>query len=54
MSRIRGRGLRDTNYSVQNKLQGYVVQHGEYSQYFIVTINGVLPLKIVTRYIVHL
>ena len=24
-----------------NKLPGYVVQHREYSQYFIITINGV-------------
>ena len=24
-----------------NKLQGYIVQHREYSQYFIITINGV-------------
>ena len=25
----------------KNKLQGYTVQHREYSQYFIITINGV-------------
>ena len=24
-----------------NKLQGYIVQHREYSQYFIITLNGV-------------
>ena len=24
-----------------NKLQGYCLQHREYSQYFIITINGV-------------
>ena len=24
-----------------NKLQGYIVQYREYSQYFIITINGV-------------
>ena len=24
-----------------NKLQGYTIQHREYSQYFIITINGV-------------
>ena len=35
-----GRGLRGTNYSVQNKLQGYITQHEEYS-YFIITVNGV-------------
>ena len=36
-----GMGLRGTNYHVQNKLQGYIVQHREYSQYFIITINGI-------------
>ena len=25
----------------QNKIQGYIVQHREYSQYFKITINGV-------------
>ena len=30
-----GRGLRGTTYNVQNKLQGYIIQHREYSQYFI-------------------
>ena len=24
-----------------NKIQGYIVQHREYSQYFIITINGI-------------
>lgn len=24
-----------------DKVQGYIVQHGEYSQQFIITINGV-------------
>ena len=37
-----------------NKLQGYIVQHREYSQYFIVTINGAELLKIVDHYVVHL
>ena len=37
----RGRGLRGTNYYVWNNIQGYIVQHGDYSQYFIMTINGV-------------
>ena len=38
----RGRGLRvqTTMYKI-NKLQGYVVQHKGYSQYFIILINGV-------------
>ena len=37
-----------------NKLQGYIVQHREYSQCFIITINGVQPLKIVNHYVGHL
>ena len=45
----RGRGkvgvgdkeVQTTTYYKINKLQGYVVQHREYSQYFIITINGV-------------
>ena len=36
------------------KLQGHTVQHREYSQYFIITINGVQPLKIVNHCVVHL
>ena len=36
----RGKGLRGTNSYAQNKLQGYTVQHSEYSQYFYTT-NGV-------------
>ena len=31
-----------------------IVQHGEYSQYFVVTVNGIEPLKIVNHYAVHL
>ena len=38
----------------QNKLQGYIIQPGEYSQHSIITINGVESLKIVNHYIVHL
>ena len=39
------------NYEVQttrykiNKLQGYSVQHKEYSQYFIITLYGVYSIK---------
>ena len=40
-----------TRYKI-NKLQGYIVQHREYSQYFIITINGVQPLKVVYHYVV--
>ena len=38
----------------KEKIQGYIVQHREDSQYFIVTINGAQPLKIVIHYIIHL
>ena len=31
----------ETNISIKNKLQGYMVQHGQYSQYFIISINEV-------------
>ena len=37
----KGRG---PNYYVWYKLQGYIVQHREGSQYFITTINGVYNL----------
>ena len=38
----RGRGLRGSNYMNKiNKPQGYIVRHREYSQYFIITINGI-------------
>ena len=30
-------------YEISSK--GIIVQRGEYSQYFIITINGVLPAK---------
>ena len=37
---VRGSVVQTTMYKI-NELQGYIVQHREYSQYFIVTINGV-------------
>ena len=37
----RGKRVTGTNYQALNKLPGYIVQHGEYSQYFIITISGV-------------
>ena len=34
----KGRGLRGTNYCVQNnKLQGYTVKHSKYNPYFTIT-----------------
>ena len=47
------RGLKGSNLYI-SKLQGYIVQHRVYSQYFIMTINRILPLKIVNHCIVHL
>ena len=38
----------------QNKLQRYIKKHREYSQYFIIIVNGIWPLKIVSLSIVHL
>ena len=35
----RGRELRGTNDYVQNKVQGYILQNREHSQYFIITTN---------------
>lgn len=34
-------------YKIKSKLQEYIVKHREYSQYLIITINRVEPLKIV-------
>ena len=34
--------------------KGYSIQHGEYSQYFIITIIGVQHLKIMNHHNVHL
>ena len=34
-----------------NKLQGYIVQHKEYSQYFTITIIGISPLKSVNQFL---
>ena len=31
-----------------------VVQYGEYSQYFVIIIKGIQPLKIVNHYAVYL
>ena len=36
-----GAGLRNRSYYIINKLQGCIVQHREYSQYFVVTISGI-------------
>ena len=37
-----------------NKIQGCNVQHREYSQCFIITLNGVSSIKMLTHYVVHL
>ena len=38
----------------KTKLHGQIVQHREYSQYFIITANGILALKTANCYVVHL
>ena len=51
----RGREVGGTNYKVtNNKQQGSIAQHGEYSQYFTITINEVLPLKFVNHCFAYL
>ena len=37
-----------------NKLQRYVIQHREYSQYFIIMLNVVKSIKILNHYATHL
>ena len=37
-----------------NKLQGYIIQHREYNQYFIITRNGIQTLNVVNHYVSHL
>ena len=36
-----------------NRVQRYIVQHREHSQYYIITINGVSFIKILNPYVVH-
>ena len=36
------------------QLLGCIIQHGEYSKYHIITLNGVWPIKIVNQYVVYL
>ena len=41
------RGVREWKaQNIRYKTQGCTVQHKEYRQYFIVTINGIEPLKL--------
>ena len=37
-----------------DKQQGYIVQHREYSHYFVVTLSGVKSIKVLNHYVVHL
>ena len=41
-------------YKINKLLQGYIAQHREYSQYFILTLNGGYSIKIMNYYVVHL
>jgi len=38
-----------TNYWVCDRLQGYAVQYGGDSQYFVITASGVQPLNFVLK-----
>ena len=49
-----GQGINSYRLYKTDKLQGYVVQHREYSKYFIITINGIKNLKTVNYYVIHL
>ena len=46
-------GVQTPAYKI-NKLQGFAVHCREHSQYFIITMNGTPPLKIVSHYAIHL
>ena len=41
MGEDKGVEVGNPNYWVEDMLQGYIVQHGEYSYYFVITVNGV-------------
>ena len=45
--------VQTTRYKI-NKLQGCNVQHREYSQYFIITLNGEYSINILNHLAVHL
>ena len=50
-----GKELKSTNYYVQNnKLQGYIAQDKEYSQYFIITLNELYSIKNFNHYVIYL
>ena len=36
-----------------NRVQRYIIQHREHSQYYIITINGVSFIKFFNPYVVH-
>ena len=47
------KGIKRHKLLLLNKLQRYIVQHKEYSQYFIITLNGIQCIKILNHYVVH-
>ena len=49
-----GGEVRGTKCDVSNKIQGYIEQHGGYSQELTITVKGVGPLQIVNHCIGHL
>ena len=47
------RKVQTTRYKI-NKIQGGNVQHREYGQYFIITLNGRQSIKTAYHYAIHL
>ena len=43
---------KDTMHEIK-KLQIYILLHGECSQYYIITVSGVKPLKLMNHYVAH-
>lgn len=46
--------IQSVDVIVTLSLKTYVIQHREHGQYFIITVNGVQPLKIVNYCSVHM
>lgn len=48
-----GRGMAGTNYWVLGRWQGGILQHKEYSQYFVLTLYGVQSIEMLNYYVVY-
>ena len=49
-----GKGIKryTTKYEIDTRI--YIVQHRDYSQYFIINLNGIQSIKIFNHYVVYL